>query len=447
MIRSRRLPLTLGVLMIAAAIPAAGVVPPISSAPAQPVAHGTTLSAQHPVLTFRGSMHNPTPLPTVSDPDPTVCVNMCELWSLKVHTAKRFLVSVHNGNSSIDDGFDLYVYDPSGKQVAASNGIGANGQAAAVTPTGNGTYTIAVTMTYAYDAQASYDGEVRLMSRPTWDVPKCHRGDACDELPALAVRPPADVHVDGVPPVASTPLGFPFPVNAGTPNSCYLDETFATHAMRCLRFTSEVDNVGTAPLTLRIRWAKTGAPPSAAIVPGQCEAQQVIRRTSGKPSLHPAGGCTWHWQHGHFHYLNFVEFTLHKVNPDGSPGKQIAKSLKESFCLADDGYFGFGSAGPNGPRNYAGQPDCNVPSAPSAQAPEAWVTMGVSPGWGDIYTWDTPSQYIDITHIPPGTYDIVSVANPAGKLVVAGPTTTCAASRIKLTDASVKLLKAGVPCD
>jgi hypothetical protein len=247
--------------------------------------------------------------------------------------------------------------------------------------------------------------------------------------------------------VASTPLGFPFPVNAGTPNSCYLDETFATHAMRCLRFTSEVDNVGAAPLTLRIRWAKTGAPPSAAMVPGQCEAQQVIRRTSGKPSLHPAGGCTWHWQHGHFHYLDFVEFTLHKVNPDGSPGKQIAKSLKESFCLADDGYFGFGSAGPNGPRNYAGQPDCNVPSAPSAQAPEAWVTMGVSPGWGDIYTWDTPSQYIDITHIPPGTYDIVSVANPAGKLVVAGPTTTCAASRIKLTDASVKLLKAGVPCD
>jgi hypothetical protein len=316
-----------------------------------------------------------------------------------------------------------------------------------VKPSGNGTYTIAVTMTYAYDATASYDGEVRVMARPSWHVPRCKGSTVCDELPALAVRPPTDVRVDGVPPVASTPRGFPFPVNAGTPNSCYLDETFATHALRCLRFTSEVDNVGAAPLTLRIRWAQTSPQPGAAMVPGECQAEQVIRRTDGSTTHRPAGACTWHWQHAHFHYVNFVEFTLHKVNADGTTGEQIAKSLKESFCLADDGYFGFGTPGPNWPRDYVGQPDCNVPSTPTAQAPEAWVTMGVSPGWGDIYTWDTPSQFIDITNTPPGVYDIVSVANPAGKLLVAGPAKTCGATRIKLTDTSVKMLKAGIPCD
>ena len=445
MARSRRLSLTVGAVLLAAAIPASGVVPPAGADPT-PVAHGTALSTQHPVLTFHGEMHNPTPLPTISDPDPTLCVNQCELWSLKVQTGKPVLVSIHNGNSSIDDGFNLYVYDPSGDQVAASNGIGANGQAAVVTPSSNGVYTIAVTMTYAYDAKASYDGEARIMSRPTWDVPRCHRASGCDELPALAVFPPSDVRVDGVPPVASTPLGFPFPVNAGTPNSCYLDETFATGATRCLRFTSEVDNVGAAPLTLRIRWVDPSGP-SAAAIPGQCEAQQVVWRTKGKPTYHDAGGCTFHAQHGHFHYLNFVEFTLHKVNADGTTGKQVAASLKESFCLADDGYTGFGTPGPNGPRNYVGQPDCNLPSAPTAQAPQAWVTMGVTPGWGDIYTWDTPSQYIDITKTPPGVYDIVSVANPTRKLLVAGPAKTCAATRVKLTDTDVKVLKLGVPCD
>jgi hypothetical protein len=446
MARSRQAALVAGAVLLAAAVPAVALVPPVSSTPPTPVAHGAALSAQRPVLTFHGQMHNPTPLPTVSDPDPTVCVNQCELWSLKVQTAKPILVSVHNGNSSIDDGFNLYVYDPAGDQVAASNGIGANGQAAVVTPSGNGVYTIAVTVTYAYDAKASYDGEARVMARPSWDLARCKSAKPCDELPDLTVLPPSDVHVDGVPPVASTPLGFPFPVDAGTPNSCYLDETFRTHAMRCLRFTSEVDNVGAAPLTLRIKWADASVPPTVAAAPGECHAQQVVWRTNGKPRYRDAGSCEFHTQHAHFHYLNFVEYTLHKVKANGTTGQQIAKSLKESFCLADDGYFGYGTPGPNGPRNYVGQPDCNVPSAPSAHAPTSWVTMGVSPGWGDIYTWDTPDQYIDISKTPPGTYDIVSVANPAGKLLTAGRATTCGATRIALTNTSVKILKSGVPC-
>jgi hypothetical protein len=433
--------------LLAAAIPAIAQVPPFSATPPTPVAHGAALSAQHPVLPFHGEMSNPTPLPTVSDPDPTACVNQCELWSLKVATHDPFLVSLHNGNSSIDDGFNLYVYDPDGNQVAVSNGIGANGQAAVVTPSGNGNYTIAVTMTYAYDAKASYDGEVRIMSRPSWDVPKCKTAKPCDVLPDLAVLPPSDVHVDGVPPVASTPLGFPFPVNAGTPNSCYVDEVFRTGATRCLRFTSEVDNVGAAPLTLRIKWADASVPPTLAAAPGECRAQQVVWHTSGKPSYRNAGDCEFHTQHAHFHYLNFVEYTLHKVNADGSTGKQVAESLKESFCLADDGYFGYGTPGPNSPRLYVGQPDCNLPSAPSADALTSWVTMGVSPGWGDIYTWDTPDQFIDISKTPPGVYDIVSVANPVGKLLMAGKASTCGATRIKLTDTSVKELKSGVPCD
>jgi len=87
-----------------------------------------------------------------------------------------------------------------------------------------------------------------------------------------------------------------------------------------------------------------------------------VWRTNGKPRYRNAGDCEFHTQHAHFHYLNFVEYTLHRVNGDGSTGKQVAESLKESFCLADDDYFGFGMAGPNGPRNYVGQPDCNLPA-------------------------------------------------------------------------------------
>src|SRR4051794_8649013 len=137
------------------AVPA-GAEGPVSARPPSPVAHGTALSAIHPVLDFSGRMHNPVPIPMASDPDPTVCVVNCQLWGLHVATDLPVLVSIHNGNGSIDDGFDLTVYDPSGKQVAAANGIGANGQAVVVHPASHGTYTVAVTMTYAYDVESRY---------------------------------------------------------------------------------------------------------------------------------------------------------------------------------------------------------------------------------------------------------------------------------------------------
>jgi hypothetical protein len=429
------------VAALALTVPAAAV-GPVSTSAAVPVTGGA-LGAAHPVLTWHGQMHNPVPVPMASDPDPSVCAVDCQLWTLKVATASPFLVSVHNTTTSIDDGFNLYVYDPAGTQVGSSSGIGSDGQAAVVHPTGPGDYTVAVTMTYAFDTDASYLGEARLMTAPTWDPVRCARGRVCPLLPVLKPLPPSDVHVDGVPPVASTPLGFPFPVDVPTGFSCYLDEIAQHGVTRCLRFTSEVDNVGTGRLQLQVPWL---AASGIGMVPGMCHAEQVITYTDGSTRTRPAGDCEWHATHAHFHYLNYVEFSLHEVTPDGRTGKQVAASLKESFCLADDGYFGFGTAGPNGPRTYVGQPGCNVPGPPSASSPEAWVTMGNSPGWGDIYTWDTPDQYIDISTMPAGVYDIESRANPHGALLLGKGAQLCAATRIQLTDTSVTTLRRGIPC-
>ena len=66
--------------------------------------------------------------------------------------------------------------------------------------------------------------------------------------------------------------------------------------------------------------------------------------------------------------------------------------------------------------------------------------MGVSPGWADVYTWDTPSQYIDISTVPPGDYDVISETNPSGALTLAGPVHVCSQTRIHLTASSVQEL-------
>lgn len=446
MTRSWRVTLGVVPLLLAVAVQPSGAAGPVGTTPPTPVARGQALSTSHPVLAFAGQMHNPAPVPMVSNPDPTVCAVDCQLWSLRVATSSPFLVSLHNASNSLDDGFNLYVYDPSGAEAASSAGIGANGQAAVVRPSGPGVYTIAVTMTYAYDVAAEYLGEVRMMTSRTWQQPRCPTARPCPVLPALRALPPSDVHVDGVPPVASTPLGFPFPVDAPLGNSCYADETAGTGATRCLRFTSEVDNVGLGTLQLQIPWAAASGEPHSGFVPGLCEAQQVITYSDGSTRTRAAGPCEYHGTHGHFHYRDFVEFSLHAVEADGSTGAAVVASLKESFCLADDGYFGFGTAGPNGPRGYVGQPDCNVPTPPASVSPDVWVTMGNSPGWGDIYTWDTPDQFIDISRTPDGVYDILARANPSGALLLAAEAQSCAGTRIRLAADSVTVLRSGVPC-
>src|SRR2546423_4736442 len=117
------------------------------------VAGGAALGPGHSVLTFSGTFDNPTPLPGVSDPDPTICASGCRQWRLTVNTTTPFLVSIKNPTGSLDDGLNLYVDDPSGQEVGSSAGVGSNGQAVAVTHPVKGVYRIVVTETYQYDQE------------------------------------------------------------------------------------------------------------------------------------------------------------------------------------------------------------------------------------------------------------------------------------------------------
>lgn len=441
-----------------AELPPAGspVVPP-SVDPPTPIG---TLSDAVPLLTFQGTVTNPTPLPLVNVPVPVVCAAECQEFTFTAASSAPFLVSLRStargpdGQFNPNDGFVLYLYGPDGTLVAAGNGIGADGQAVAVPDPEQGTYTIVVTFIYAQDPDAAYDGEVRLMRGSTWQPAHCTAatvGDVtgCFELPILQALPAYDLAVSGLPPVASTPLGFPLPVIIGTPTSCYVDETFGltqpsvdhlqNPVQRCLRFTTNVRNIGAGTLDVRLPWVTAAG--ESGFLPGQCRAEQLVVDAAGRSATRAAGPCEFHPAHAHFHYKDLVSYTLYHAGP----GARIGTSQKASFCLADDEYFGFGTAGPNGPRNYVGQPDCNLPAQDSSGFV---VREGLTPGWGDVYTWDTPDQFVDITDLPPGTYDLVMKTNPTGAILVAGPAQTCALTRVALTADEVHAIstQASIPC-
>jgi Lysyl oxidase len=435
--------------LVRADVPPVG--PPVVPPSAQPPTPIGTLSTAVPLLRFHGAVTNPTPLPLVNNPVPVVCAAECQEFTFGAASTAPFLVAVHstvagpNGAFNPNDGFVLYVYAPDGLLVAAANGIGADGQSVALRAPTPGTYTIVVTFTYAQDPNAAYNGEVRLMSGPTWRPARCTRAKVggvtgCFELPVLQARPAYDLTVSGLPPVASTPLGFPLPVVVATPNSCYIDETFGLASpspdhlqhptQRCLRFTSNVRNIGAGALEVRLPWVTASG--ESGFLPGQCRAEQVVFTVTGAEATRAAGPCEFHPAHGHFHYRDLISYSLY----DARTGKSVGTSTKESFCLADDDYFGFASAGPNGPRNFVGQPGCNVPADQNEQG--VFVPEGITPGWGDVYTWDTPDQFIDITNVAPGTYDLVMKTNPTGVILVSGPQQTCSLTRLQLTADAVR---------
>src|SRR5436309_13079404 len=124
-----------------------------------------------------------------------------------------------------------------------------------------------------------------------------------------------------------------------------------------------------------------------------------------------AGPCMFHPQHAHFHYSNMARYQLYAVNAFGQPGaRPVAVSNKVGFGVVDVDDFAFGRpAEEQRPRTYS-FPTCNVPNAYGpGSVPEY---MGTSPGWGDVYTWDLPQQYIDISKgVTDGEYMVVSKAN------------------------------------
>ena len=112
----------------------------------------------------------------------------------------------------------------------------------------------------------------------------------------------------------------------------------------------------------------------------------------------------------------------------------MAASNKVGFCTIDVDDFRL-----ERPRTYS-FPTCNVPNAFGPGGPPEY--MGVSPGWGDVYTWDLPQQYIDIIHgVPDGTYMVVSRSNFDNGILTSDGSEQTGITCIRITGTDVKVVR------
>jgi hypothetical protein len=338
------------------------------------------------------------------------------------------------------DQWNLYVDDSTGQTVAKGINVDSNAQSVLLSQPHNGTYKVTMVPFYTdfNKADLQYRGEASAFLDPT----QRHRRRT-QLLPKIRTMPPSNFHIGDVPPIASNPTGWRYTPDGTFANSCYADETAQFGSTRCLRFDNNIRNAGVGPLILRFNYS-----PDA--FTGNCVMNQEIISSDASAADRPAGPCEFHAQHGHFHYKNMAIYELYAIDRHGKPSASpVATSRKVGFCAIDVDDYNFGQAAARQrPRTY-NFPTCNIPNAYTTELPKSSPYypsmvpeyMGISPGWADVYTWDLPAQYIDISNVPDGVYEVVSRSNPDGALLTSSRREETGVSCVRIEGNAVETIR------
>lgn len=155
---------------------------------------------------------------------------------------------------------------------------------------------------------------------------------------------------------------------------------------KCLRFSAGVYNVGDGPLNLRFR---------------NDTAYQHVYTPDDTPGYYSdneenldyleveAGPATFHTSHEHRHFHDMVLYELFSA-PDASPTPPyqqgnaltpVSSGKKEGYCTFSQGF-----------ENWFGVKQ--DPQFASFSAGNCDTSMTLERGWGDVYRWQRPSQFV-----------------------------------------------------
>jgi Lysyl oxidase len=188
------------------------------------------------------------------------------------------------------------------------------------------------------------------------------------------------------------------------------------HLQARLTFASNVENVGWGPLVVE------GRRPSKRL--RTMRADQLIRRRSGGFSRVPRIGrlrYNVNPSHSHWHLKPFEQYELRTLD-----GERIGRDHKSGFCLTSDHLSELSALGPRGTRAI-GRTNC-AKNQPRAMR----VVEGIAVGFGDIYPPIKEGQYVDVSNVPPGDYDLVNRVNVSHKLRELSYANNDASLRIRL---------------
>ncbi len=191
---------------------------------------------------------------------------------------------------------------------------------------------------------------------------------------------------------------------------------------RLLRFSSIVVNKGVG------RFEARGQRPSTAT--STMTVRQRIYNDAGGYRSVPTDAIMYYSGdgHDHWHVRDLQRFTLTRLDN----GVKVGTGAKRGFCFFDN--YRYGST-----RN----PFYTLAGGACGSYGDLRVRMGLSVGWGDIYTWDLPGQYINITQLTAGNYRLRGVADPSNWFQETNNTNNRTWVDLRITSNGVTVLRHG----
>jgi hypothetical protein len=362
--------------------------------------------------TLQGEPASPIPLVNWFTPiyPPTPCVaDNCERTRFTINatgTPPPLVVAIQWEQQDEDYGtvnqylgearlhMDLWVTDLATGKVFDGIESGHYASVASLDSIHSGEYEVTV---QAIWGRGSYQGAVTPQAAPPSKSP------ARDLLPDLVMLSPAHLQV------AHPLVGEASPVlTAAGDRGCGPDETVDAQAMRCLRFASSVGNAGEGTFETHLSYDQA----TSSFTSGGQWTQRVFR-TDGSFHDEPVGAAQYHAVHGHFHFLGMAQTSVYTYDLETHErGDKVAQGGKTGFCFIDGGLLNLTSDHTVPPQFFG--PGCCyflVICELDLITGEDFY-MGINPNWYDVYPWWRADQYVEISGLADGVYELVSLVDP-----------------------------------
>ncbi len=161
---------------------------------------------------------------------------------------------------------------------------------------------------------------------------------------------------------------------------------------KLLRFSSIVVNVGAGPFEVHGQRAA-----GASTMTTQ---QRIFDSAGGYRDVSTAAIMYFGGDgHNHWHVRDLEDFELERLDN----GVKVGTGAKHGFCFYDN--YRYGSTQAPFYTRQTSPPACGTSSS------NLQTFMGLSVGWGDIYNYTLPDQYIDITGLKSGRYRLKATAD------------------------------------
>ncbi|HVM10843.1 MAG TPA: plastocyanin/azurin family copper-binding protein [Actinomycetota bacterium] len=312
-------------------------------------------------------------LPSQPQPFANCTSSPCFTFTVRVDTPGAARLRVALDASKRNDGFLLQVTSPGGASQSATNSNRWNSELFFSNP-GTGVWTILVRPVSAEHA------EFGMRAKLEREIPARVADENGLLPPNLRPTAPFELGFEGP---ALFPANGPFiaPDDANPPAgvaghgaySCTPDETLDGEAIRCLRFSFGLSNVGPGPFVIRGDGGN-----STDVRP----LFQCVERADGSALSRPAGSQQFHPQHLHNHYLDLIELDLQRADPQAGTMTPVGDGRKLGYSPIEQAIGDW----------YAFD---QIPGTNNLACAGGDRRFALSIGWGDGYRYQRIGNFVD----------------------------------------------------